>query len=208
VVFSTGSTRDSPRYRLISRALHKVGLATLRCERMTSSESGNRAMHRPIDARVLTSRIQTVIRCISTHPATRDLHRGLYAAGDGAEAGLMAVAGVEDLVEAVVVRAGRLDTVPPLTLASVRSPLLLLVGSRDENVLSANCAALAHLETADLVVVPGATDLFGEPGALEAVGRLAAEWFKRWLERAAAHGPPHPLHVTQDPTVAWPGIEQ
>jgi len=203
VVFSTGSTRESPRYRLISRALHHVGLATLRCDLLTLTE--RRATRLPVDPNVLTSRIATAIRWISAYPPARGMHRGLYGAGAGAEAALVAVARDQELIEAVVVRAGQLDAVPALTLASILAPVLLVVGSRDESVLSANRAALAHLATADLAVVPGATDLFGEPGALEAVARLAADWFKRWLERAAARGPARPLDVTQNPAVPSPG---
>jgi dienelactone hydrolase len=205
VVFSTGSTRDSPRYRLISRALHDAGLATLRCDLLTPAERRNHPARVPADPRVLTSRIATVIRWISLHPSTRGMHRGLYGAGAGAEAALAAVASDEELVEAVVVRAGQLDAVPTRVLASIRAPVLLVVGSRDANVLSANRAALSHLATADLAVVPGVTDLFGEPGALEAVARLAAQWFKRWLERAATRGPARPLDTTQEPapTSRW-----
>jgi len=181
VVFSTGSTRESPRYRLISRALHHAGVATLRCDLLSPTERHDGLTQLPANSKDLTERITTVIRWIATYPATRGLHRGLYVAGAGTEAVLEAVAADPDLVEAIVVRAGQLDTVSTLTLASVRAPLLLVVGSRDETVLSANRAALAHFETADLAVVPGATDLFGEPGALEAVGRLATDWFTRWL---------------------------
>jgi putative phosphoribosyl transferase len=201
VVFSTGSIPQSPRYRLISRALHRAGLATLRCDLLTSAERRDRATRLPVDPRVLTHRISMVLRWISICPATRGLHRGLYGSGAGAEGALVAVAEDPELVDAVVVRAGQLDTVPTLTLASIRAPVLLVVGSRDANVLSANRAALAHLAIADLAVVPGATDLFGEPGALEAVGRLAADWFKRWLERAAGRGPARVLDVTQEPAV-------
>jgi predicted alpha/beta-hydrolase family hydrolase len=199
VVFSTGSTRESPRYRLISRALHRVGIGTLRCDLLTLTE--RRATRLPVDPKVLTTRIALVTRWISTYPATRGIHRGLYGASAGAEAALVAVARDPDLVDAVVVRAGQLDAVPTLTLAGVRAPVLLVVGSRDENVLSVNRAALSHLATADLVVVPGATDLFGEPGALETVARLAADWFKRWLERAVALGPARALNVTEEAAV-------
>ncbi len=185
VVFSTGSTRDSPRYRLISRALHQAGLATLRCDLLTPAERRNSPARVPADPGVLASRVATVLRWISVHPSTRGMRRGLYGAGAGAEAALATVAGEEELAHAVVVRAGHLDAVPRRLLAGIRAPVLLVVGSRDANVLSANRAALAHLAVADLAVVPGVTDLFGEPGALEAVARLAAQWFTRWLEGAA-----------------------
>jgi putative phosphoribosyl transferase len=198
VVFSTGSIRESPRYRLISRALHQAGLATLRCDLLTPTERRDQATRLPVDPKVLPHRIAGVIRWISTHPTTRGMHRGLYGAGAGAEGALVSVAGDPELVEAVVVRAGQLDTVSTLTLASIRAPVLLVVGSRDENVLSVNRAALSHFAIGDLAVVPGATDLFGEPGALEAVSRLAADWFKRWLERAAARGPARALDVPRE----------
>ena len=190
VVFSTGSTRESPRYRLISRALHRAGVATLRCDLLSATERQNRPTQLPANPKVLTDRIATVLRWIAAYPATRGMRRGLYVAGAGAEAVLEAVAGDQDLAEAVVVRAGQLDTVSTLTLANILAPVLLVVGNKDETVLSANRAALSRLQSADLAVVPGATDLFGEPGALEAVGRLAADWFKRWLEGAATRARP------------------
>lgn len=188
VVFGTGSARDSPRYRLVSRALHRAGLATVRCDLLTPGEREAGVTGPVRDQVALAGRIAAVLRWAAAAPALRGLPCGLYGAGAGAEASLLAVAAEPELVDAVVVRAGQLDTVPALVLAVVRAPVLLVVGSRDANVLSANRDALTHLVRGDLAVVPGATDLFGEPGALEAVARLATEWFGRWLERVAAQG--------------------
>ncbi len=197
VVFSTGSVRESPRYRVISRALHEAGIATLRWDLLSSAERRDGTIRHPLDPRFLTSRIATVVRWLSSYPATRGLHRGLYGSTGGAVATLSAVAQDPALVDAVVVRAGELDTMSAPTLAGIRVPVLLVVGSKDESGLSANRAALMRLATADLAVVPGATDLFHEPGALDAVARVAAEWFKRWLGRAAALGPPLPVRMAE-----------
>lgn len=198
VLFATGSARASPRYRIVSRALHRTGVGSLRCDLLTAEERHPAAARGPLDPPSLVRRLVAVLRGLTAHPRTRGLPRGLYGAAASAEASLLVTAAEPTLVDAVVVRAGHLDTVPAHVLEAIRAPVLLVVGSRDENVLSANRAALAHLSNADLSEVPGVTDLFGEPGALEAVGRLSAEWFRRWLERAArapspvtwGHGPP------------------
>jgi len=199
VVFATGSVRESPRYRVISRALHRSGLATLRCDLLDPAERHGRGTWLPSDLGLLASRIALVTRQVSVHPATRGLERGLYAAAAGAAAAL-AVAASPDLVEAVAVRAGELDLVPAPFLAGIRAPVLLVVGSRDESGLSTNREASTHLPTAELAVVPGATDLFHEPGALDATARLAAAWFQRWLRRGLARGPDRP--PGQDPDTA------
>lgn len=202
VVFGTGSSRDSPRYQLIAAMLHEVGIGTLRCDLLTPDEHRDRAEWLPIDPRVLTGRIATVMRHLSVLPVLREARRGLYAGGPSAEAALEVAATAPELVDAVVVRAGQLDRVPMTTLARVRAPVLLVVGGQDENVLAANRAALAHLVAGELEVVPGATDVSGEPGALEAVGRLAASWFKRLLEQAPLRGRPPSfelIHAVTEP---------
>jgi len=199
VVFATGSVRESPRYRVISRALHRLGLATLRCDLLDPAERHGRGTWLPSDLGLLASRIALVTRHVSAHPATRGLQRGLYAAAAGAAAALTVAAEAPDLVEAVVVRAGELDLVPAPLLAGIRAPVLLIVGSRDESGLSANREAFTHLPTAELAVVPGATDLFHEPGALDATARLAAAWYQRWLRRGMARGPDRPPGQDPDP---------
>jgi putative phosphoribosyl transferase len=186
VIFTTGSARESPRYRVISRELHRAGLATLRCDLLDRAERHGTGTWLPSEARLLASRIALVGRWIAAHPATRGLQRGLYTAAAGTEAALAALAVFPDLAEAIVVRAGELDLVPAPVLASVRAPVLLIAGGRDESGLSASRETLTHLAAAELAVVPGATDLFHEPGALDATARLAATWFARWLGRGVA----------------------
>jgi putative phosphoribosyl transferase len=205
VLFGTASTRDSPRYRIVSRALHGAGVGSLRCDLFTPDERRHAAARGPLNPGRLTRRILTALRWLSVHPVTRELPLGVYGAGASAEACLLAAAAEPRLVDAVVLRAGQLDTIPAYELETIHAPTLLVVGSRDENVLSANRAAVTHLPTADLAEVPGVTDLFGEPGALEAVGRLAADWFRRWLERPTVRDPSRPARFAEPSSGARPG---
>jgi len=142
------------------------------------------------DIELLTGRVTAATRWVSELPRTRGLRIGYFGASTGAAAALAAAAELPERVAAVVSRGGRPDLVAPATLGRVRAAALLIVGSRDETVLGLNRAVLAHLAAAELAVVPGATHLFEEPGALGAVARLAAGWFERHLAEPAGIGPP------------------
>ncbi len=183
-VHGSGSTRHSPRNRLVARAMQHAGFATLLFDLLTPAEAAEDDVTARLrfDIDLLTARVGAATRWVSALPRTRGLRLGYFGASTGAAAAIAAAAESPELVAAVVSRGGRPDLVPAMTLERVRAPVLLVVGSRDDEVLRLNRSVLPHLATAELAVVPGATHLFEEPGALEAVARLAAEWFARRLE--------------------------
>jgi putative phosphoribosyl transferase len=185
VVFAhgSGSSRHSNRNRFVAAELQAAGLATLLMDLLTESEesvddvSGRLRFDIPLLARRLTAATDW----IAMEPATRELPVGYFGASTGAGAALVAAAERPDRVAAVVSRGGRPDLAGD-ALARVRSATLLIVGERDPLVLQLNKLALANLTAeARLEIVPGATHLFEEPGALEMVAELAREWFTRHL---------------------------
>jgi putative phosphoribosyl transferase len=190
-VHGSGSTRRSPRNRFVAGVLQRAGFATLLVDLLTPDEAGEDEMTARLrfDVDLLTSRVLAATRWVSALPRTRRLRLAYFGASTGAAAALGAAAESPELVAAVVSRGGRPDLVPPATLQRVRAPVLLLVGSRDEEVLLLNRSALRHLSAAELSIVPGATHLFPEPGALETVARRAAEWLALRLGEVTALGP-------------------
>jgi putative phosphoribosyl transferase len=192
-VHGSGSTRRSPRNRLVAAAMRRAGFATLLFDLLTPAEAAEDEVTGRIrfDVGLLTSRVLAATRWIAALPRTRGLRLGIFGASTGAAAALAAAAESPELVAAVVSRGGRPDLVAAATLQRVRAPVLLVVGSRDRDVLRLNRSVLPHLASARLEVVPGATHLFEEPGALEVVARLAAEWFAGRLgESTALRAPP------------------
>ncbi len=191
-IHGSGSTRRSPRNRFVARAMQEAGFATLLFDLLTPEEAADDEVTTRLrfDIDLLTGRVMAVTRWVSELPRTRGLRIGYFGASTGAAAALTAAAELPERIAAVVSRGGRPDLVAPATLGRVRAAALLIVGSRDETVLGLNRAVLAHLAAAELAVVPGATHLFEEPGALGAVARLAAGWFERHLAEPAGIGPP------------------
>jgi putative phosphoribosyl transferase len=185
VVFAhgSGSSRHSPRNREVAAALNHRGLATLLLDLLTSEEALNRA--NVFDVPLLAERLVGATMWASTEPGIAKLPVGYFGASTGAGAALWAAAELGDQVSAVVSRGGRPDLAAP-RLADVRAPVLLIVGGRDEVVLELNRDAQRELRArSELSVVPGATHLFEEPGALEEVSRLAGAWFERYLAGGA-----------------------
>ena len=185
VVFAhgSGSTRHSPRNALVADALNDVGLATLLFDLLAPKEALADAVdgHLRFDIPFLASRLECAIDWVSAQPVTEALKIGVFGASTGAGAALVAAAESPDRVSAVVSRGGRPDLAGPW-LPRVTAPTLLIVGSRDEDVVELNRLALARLtRDAQLVLVPGATHLFEEPGTLEQAADLARGWFLRWL---------------------------
>jgi putative phosphoribosyl transferase len=178
-VHGSGSTRRSPRNLLVAGELQRAGFATLLFDLLRPEEAAeDRSTGRfAFDIPLLTSRVTAAVHWVSVQPGTRGLGIGLYGASTGAAAALAAAAEHPELVAAVVSRGGRPDLVPASLLARIQAPVLLLVGGRDEAVLRLNHSVVRHIPHAQLTVVPGATHLFEEPGALEHVARLAAGWF-------------------------------
>lgn len=181
VVFShgSGSGRHSPRNRYVAGELRKAGIATLLLDLLTEAE--DRDAERRFDIPLLTERLGDAVRFIERHASARALPLGLFGASTGAASALRVAAALPLTVRAVVSRGGRPDLAGRGVLASVRTPTLLLVGGADEGVIELNEAARETMRRAEceLVLVPGATHLFEEPGALEEVARLASAWFER-----------------------------
>ena len=174
----SGSSRHSPRNVLVADALNEAGLATLLFDLLTPGEALER--ENVFDIPLLAGRLLAATAWVGTQEDARRLPLGYFGASTGAAAALWAAAG-DAAAHAVVSRGGRPDLAQS-RLPSVRAPTLLIVGELDELVLELNQAALDLLPgEAELRVVPGATHLFEEPGALEKVARLAQEWFVRQL---------------------------
>ena len=182
VVFAhgSGSGRFSPRNRHVARVLREAGLGTLLMDLLTRREEqlDERTAHLRFDIRLLADRLEGAIDWLSRAPATRGLAVGLFGASTGGGAALVAAAERGSGVAAVVSRGGRPDLAGEEALGRVEAPTLLIVGGADAEVLELNRGALAALRCEKrLSVVPGATHLFEEPGALDQVSRLAADWF-------------------------------
>lgn len=186
----SGSSRHSPRNRQVAAALHRAGLATLLLDLLTAAEDELDRVTAELrfDVAMLAERLVAAVDLLASDAATGALPLGAFGASTGAGAALVAAAERPEAVAAVVSRGGRPDLAGP-ALALVRAPTLLIVGGQDREVLELNRAALARLPASSrLEVVPGATHLFEEPGALDRVARLAAAWFTHHL--AAGRRPP------------------
>jgi putative phosphoribosyl transferase len=189
VVFAhgSGSSRRSERNRRVANRLQSSGLATLLLDLLTDEEEviDQRSAQLRFDIPLLAARLEGAIEWLRREPRTSELAVGAFGASTGAAAALVAAARRPDDVAAVVSRGGRPDLAGPL-LGAVRAPTLLIVGGADAQVLALNREAAAALAAEHrLVVIPGATHLFEEPGAMEQVAELAAEWFEARLEQAA-----------------------
>jgi dienelactone hydrolase len=173
----------------VARVLQQAGLATLLLDLLTRDEEAvdARTAQLRFDIGLLAERLIGATDWLRQHPSTRPLRLGYFGASTGAGAALVAAAERPDLVGAVVSRGGRPDLAGP-ALRGVRAPTLLLVGGDDVPVIRLNREALREMGAAEtrLVIVEGATHLFEEPGALEEVARLAADWLTRHLSRTDA----------------------
>jgi putative phosphoribosyl transferase len=180
VIFAhgSGSSRHSPRNRAVATALNEAGLATLLFDLLTSAEETDRA--KVFDIALLGDRLVAVTRWLQGQPDVAHPLVGYFGASTGAGAALWAAAGLDDEIDAVVSRGGRPDLAGPL-LAEVSAPTLLIVGGNDPVVLDLNREAARQLPASQLVVVPGATHLFEEPGAMDVVVANACDWFARHL---------------------------
>jgi putative phosphoribosyl transferase len=194
VVFAhgSGSSRHSPRNRFVAQILHEHGLATLLFDLLTPEEEAHDRIsaHLRFDIELLTRRLVGATEWVEKNPATHNLHLGYFGASTGAAAALVAAAQRGEEIAAVVSRGGRPD-LAGAALERVAAATLLIVGGEDTIVLDLNREALAALGCVHkkLTVVPGATHLFEEPGALEKAGKAAAEWFERYLGAESAPEP-------------------
>jgi putative phosphoribosyl transferase len=177
----SGSSRHSPRNTFVAEALRRHGFATLLIDLLTEAEAGER--RNVFDIHLLAERVVEALAWAQGDAEAGALPIGLFGASTGAAAALAGAAAAPDDVAAVVSRGGRPD-LAGAALDRVRAPVLLIVGGADEAVLDLNRSALARLTAIKkLEIVPGATHLFEEPGALEAVVVFAANWFEAYCGR-------------------------
>lgn len=194
VVFAhgSGSSRHSPRNRQVAAFLQRRGLATLLLDLLTEEEEqvDLRTGHLRFDVGLLAERLAGAASWAASRPELAGSPAGYFGASTGAAAALIAAADHPAAVTAVVSRGGRPDLAGE-RLAEVRAPTLLLVGGRDHQVLDLNRQARARIPApCDLVVIPGATHLFEEPGALEAVAEKAADWLQQTMSAKNDPGGP------------------
>jgi putative phosphoribosyl transferase len=190
VVFAhgSGSGRHSPRNRYVADVLNRAALATLLVDLLSIDEEQDRGP--AFDVPLLGRRLADAATWVMLRPALSATCLGFFGASTGTAAALWAAARTESTVAAVVSRGGRPDLAGS-ALAAVRAATLLIVGGRDEHVLELNRSALAQLRGGcELTVVPGATHLFEEPGALEAVATRARDWFTTHLNQPTARFAP------------------
>ena len=179
----SGSGRHSPRNRYVARVLREANLATLLIDLLTEDEEGVdlRTTRLRFDIGLLARRLVGATHWLVQNPDTEQLRIGYFGASTGAGATLVAAAERPDEVGAIVSRGGRPDLAGD-ALPLVKAPTLLIVGGNDEPVIGMNEEALARMRAVKrLQIVPGASHLFEEPGALEEVARLATVWFARHL---------------------------
>jgi putative phosphoribosyl transferase len=195
VIFAhgSGSSRHSPRNRYVAQVLQNEGIATLLIDLLTEDEEeiDLQTRHLRFDIGLLAKRLIGATDWLKQNSGSRDFNIGYFGASTGAAAALVAAAERPNTINAIVSRGGRPDLAGIDTLQKVQAPTLLIVGGNDVPVIDMNKQALDRMHVLKdnnnnenkkkLVIVPGATHLFEEPGKLEEVARLAAEWFASYL---------------------------
>jgi pimeloyl-ACP methyl ester carboxylesterase len=182
----SGSSRHSRRNQYVAHELQGAGLGTLLMDLLTPEEEAidQQTAHLRFDIHLLAQRLAAATVWLGEEPFTRNLEVGYFGASTGGGAALVAAAAEPNRIGAVVSRGGRPDLAGD-ALPLVGAPTLLIVGGRDPAVLDLNRAAMARMRAVTrLEIIPGATHLFEEPGALEAVAELARDWFLRYLPKA------------------------
>jgi len=176
----SGSSRFSPRNNFVAGALRTAGIGTLLMDLLTPAE--DELYRTRFNISLLTERLGLAADWLAAAVATRGQPLGLFGASTGAAAALQFAAERKGGVAAVVSRGGRPDLTGQVALARVTAPTLFIVGGRDEGVIELNESAFLNLNCKKRIdIVPGATHLFEEPGALEEVARLARDWFSQHL---------------------------
>ncbi|WP_342113330.1 dienelactone hydrolase family protein [Pseudoduganella sp. OTU4001] len=176
----SGSSRFSPRNTFVAGALRTAGIGTLLMDLLTPEE--DKVQRTRFDISLLTERLGLAADWLDASSYGAGLALGLFGASTGAAAALHLAAERRDGVAAVVSRGGRPDLAGQVALARVKAPTLLIVGGRDDGVIELNESAYLNLNCNKRIdIVPGATHLFEEPGALEEVARLARDWFRQHL---------------------------
>jgi putative phosphoribosyl transferase len=192
VIFAhgSGSSRHSPRNQHVARVLREAGLGTLLFDLLTAEEEQAEAHTRHLRFNIpfLADRLVGVTRWALEQMKSRELNTGYFGSSTGAAAALVAAAELSDVIAAVVSRGGRPDLAGD-ALEGVKAPTLLIVGGKDQEVITLNQEAYRRLRCEKAFrIVPGASHLFEEPGTLEIVAETAAEWFAQHLRQKAACG--------------------
>lgn len=188
VIFShgSGSSRFSSRNNYVADVLHRCGIATLLADLLTPEEDldyGNR-----FNITLLTNRLKQITDWASEQKRLKNLPVGYFGASTGAASALNAAADLHGFIKAVVSRGGRPDLAYPAALQSVSCPVLLIVGSLDTHVIQLNQQAFEQLNCKkEMTIIDGASHLFEEPGKLQEVAKLAAEWFEKNLTLSFLH---------------------
>jgi putative phosphoribosyl transferase len=188
VIFAhgSGSSRLSPRNVAVAEALNGCAMATLLFDLLSSDEEADRT--NVFDIALLARRLVDVVHWVEDQPMVQNLPIGLFGASTGAAAAIVAAASLGDRIRAIVSRGGRPD-LAGAALDRVRTPTLLIVGGADFGVIELNELACARLRGEKAIeIIPGATHLFPEPGAMEAVIDRAAAWFDRHLATGRSGG--------------------
>jgi dienelactone hydrolase len=176
----SGSSRFSPRNTYVAEVLQQRGIGTLLFDLLTREE--DQVYETRFDIALLTQRLVAASAWLQTRPDTQALSIGYFGASTGAAAALQAAAQMQDKIAAVVSRGGRPDLAGAVALRRVTAPTLLIVGGADYGVIELNQQAEMLLNCEKkLVLIPGATHLFEEPGTLELAARSAADWFVQYL---------------------------
>ena len=186
-VHGSGSSRHSPRNQYVAQTLQEGGFATLLFDLLTPAEEeiDQRTRQWRFDTNLLARRTAAVLEWLDLEPYVYGLKRGLFGSSTGAAAALMAAAEIPEKVDAIVSRGGRPDLANE-ALPKVQAPTLLIVGGLDETIIDLNKKALAQMQPGSekkLMIVPGASHLFGEPGTLEYAAQLANDWFQTHLSK-------------------------
>jgi putative phosphoribosyl transferase len=186
----SGSGRHSSRNRQVAQRLQEAGIATLLFDLLTAQEEQvdlHTREHR-FDIPLLTGRMQEATEWVSSQQELRHAPIGYFGASTGSAAAIIAAARLGERIAAVVSRGGRPDLAGAAALAAVTAPTLLIVGGADHGVIELNQEAFQRLQCRkDLLIVPGATHLFEERGALDAVSQAAASWFAKHMTPVEHH---------------------
>jgi dienelactone hydrolase len=180
----SGSSRHSPRNQYVARMIREAGIGTLLFDLLTPEEEASelRTRHLRFDIELLAGRLMDATLWVTGEEVSAGMPVGYFGASTGGGAALVAAAALGDMIGAVVSRGGRPDLAGE-ALSRVQAPTLLIVGGRDQVVIQLNREALTQLVCRkELKIIPGATHLFEEPGALEEVARQASAWFRRELQ--------------------------
>jgi putative phosphoribosyl transferase len=188
----SGSSRFSPRNRYVAKVLEDAALATLLIDLLTPEEEkiDRQTKQHRFDIAFLADRLIAATDWLTQRPDTQHLGIGYFGASTGAGAALVAAAQRPNIVQAIVSRGGRVDLVGTDTLGQIQAPTLMIAGGYDFLIIMTNRDAITQISGKKrLEIVPEATHLFEEPGALEEVARLASEWFQEHLASANVQTP-------------------